>query len=70
MRFTGIYSKTFNFQRLQNNKRPYDVYTIPITNPDPGPDNILGTADDPGTSITYYDFPAAVRRQAGSRSRC
>ena len=58
VRFTGIYSKTFNFQRLQNNKRPYDVYTIPITNRDPGPDNTLGTPDDPGTSITYYDFPA------------
>ena len=42
VRVTGIYSKTFNFQRLQNNKRPYDVYTIPITSADPGPDNTAG----------------------------
>lgn len=66
VRVTGIYSRTFDQHRLQNNKRPYDVYNIPITNPDRGPDNILGTADDPGTFITYYDFPA---QYAGARNQ-
>jgi hypothetical protein len=59
LRVSGLYSKTFQTQRLQNNLRPYSVYTIPITNADPGPDGKVGTADDPGTSITYYDYPAA-----------
>jgi hypothetical protein len=60
LRVTGIYSKQQTF-RVQNNLRPYDVYNIPITNRDPGPDNRLGTADDPGTLITYWDYPAAYR---------
>jgi len=60
LRATGIYSRQQVF-RVQNNLRPYDVYSIPITNPDPGPDGRVGTADDPGKSITYYDYPAAYR---------
>ena len=39
-------------------------YTIPITNTDPGPDNVRGNADDPGTSITYYEYPVALRGNA------
>jgi len=60
VRATGIYSLQQTF-RVQNNLRPYNVYNIPITNPDPGPDGQLRTADDPGTFITYYDYPAAYR---------
>ena len=60
VRVTGIYSRQQTF-RVQNNLRPYGVYNIPITNRDPGPDNRLGTADDPGTLITYWDYPAAYR---------
>jgi hypothetical protein len=60
VRVTGIYSRQQTF-RVQNNLRPYDVYRIPITNRDPGPDNRLGTADDPGTLVTYWDYPAAYR---------
>ena len=60
VRVTGIYSVQQTF-RVQNNLRPYSVYNIPITNRDPGPDNRLGTADDPGTVITYWDYPAAYR---------
>ena len=58
VRVTGIYSTQQTF-RVQNNLRPYEVYNIPITNRDPGPDGRLGTADDPGTLITYWDYPAA-----------
>ena len=38
--------------------RPYDAYSIGINNRDPGPDGVLGTADD-GGSLTYYDYTAA-----------
>jgi hypothetical protein len=64
MRATGIYSKNFNQYRLVETQRPPSVYTIPITNPDPGPDGRVGSADDPGTFVTYYDYPAALRGRA------
>jgi outer membrane receptor protein involved in Fe transport len=60
VRVTGIYTRTRNIYRVQNNLRPYGSYTIPVTRPDPGPDGRLGTADDPGTSVTYYEYPAAL----------
>jgi hypothetical protein len=61
VRASGIYAATYDTYRVQNNKRPYDVYSIPITNPDPGPDNRLGTADDPGTTVTYWEYPTAYQ---------
>jgi hypothetical protein len=67
VRMTGIYSRTYNNYRVLNTLRPPDVYTIPITNPDPGPDGIVGTGDDPGTFITYFDYPAALRGAAFQR---
>ncbi|MBI2835511.1 MAG: TonB-dependent receptor [Acidobacteria bacterium] len=60
VRATGAYSRALNQYRLQNTLRPYEVYTLPVTNPDPGPDGRAGTADDPGRSITYYEFPATL----------
>jgi outer membrane receptor protein involved in Fe transport len=64
IRATGVYSRTMNSYRLQNNLRPYGIYTIPVSNQDPGPDFKLGTADDPGTVITYFDYPAAYAGSA------
>jgi hypothetical protein len=61
VRVSGIYSREFNVQRLLNTRRPYEAYNIPITNPDPGPDGRVGTVDDPGTTITYYDYSASLR---------
>ena len=60
LRVTGIYSRQ-EALRAQNNLRPYEVYNIPITRPDPGPDGRLGTADDTGKSLTYFDYPASLR---------
>jgi hypothetical protein len=40
------------------------VYNIPVTNRDPGPDGRLGTADDPGTSVTYFEYPVAFAGRA------
>ena len=60
LRVTGVESRVGEAQRVANVLRPYEVYNIPITNLDPGPDNRLGSADDTGNSITYYDYPAAL----------
>jgi len=60
IRATWIYSRNFNAYRLAGVERPYESYNIPITNPDPGPDGRVGTADDPGTSVTYYEYAAAL----------
>jgi hypothetical protein len=43
--------------------RPYNVYDIPITRRDPGPNGILGTADDAG-NVTFYDYSPAYRGAA------
>jgi len=64
VRVTGLYVREFNVQRIMNPLRPYEVYNIPITNPHPGPDGIRGNADDPGTTVTYYDYPASLRGTA------
>jgi carboxypeptidase family protein/TonB-dependent receptor-like protein len=68
VRGTVIYSRLLNQYRLANIKRPYDVYNLPVTNMDPGKDGKLGTADDPGTSVTYYDYPAAYAGAAFQQS--
>ena len=64
MRLTGAHSRALDQQRLANLRRPYELYNIPITNRDPGPDGTLNNADDPGTSITYYEYPAALSPSA------
>src|SRR5262249_42345146 len=62
--FTGIQSRVMNWYRYENTLRPYSTYSIPISNTDPGADNIRGNADDPGTTITYYEYPVALRGNA------
>ncbi|MGE3844600.1 MAG: carboxypeptidase regulatory-like domain-containing protein [Vicinamibacterales bacterium] len=66
VRTTGIYARNFNLRRLLEIDRPPDVYNIPITNPDPGPDGVVGTGDDPGTSVTYWDYPTSLAGLASS----
>src|SRR5262249_40691074 len=60
-RLSGIYSRYHNTYRTVNELRPYSVYNIPVTNTDPGPDNIRGNADDPGTTFTYYEYSLALQ---------
>jgi Carboxypeptidase regulatory-like domain/TonB dependent receptor-like, beta-barrel len=50
------YDRNFNVQKTFNPLIPWSAYNIPITSPDPGPDGRAGTADDPGTTLTYYDY--------------
>ncbi len=62
VRAAGVYGRNFDVQRFVNPLIPYSAYNIPITNLDPGPDgDPLTTADNPGSSLTYYDYPAAYR---------
>ena len=58
VRGTAVHAVNFDLRRLQETLRPRSAYTIAITNPDPGHDGIVGTADDPGKTITYYEYPA------------
>ena len=60
VRGTGIYARNFDLRRTENINIPYAAYNIPITNPDPGFDGRIGTSDDPGTSITYYEYPTTL----------
>jgi len=46
-----------------NTLRPYSAWTIPLNVRDPGPDGIVGTADD-GGSLTIYDYAPAFRGAA------
>jgi hypothetical protein len=64
VRVTGVYSRNIDTYRLQNNLRPYEAYNIPVTSPDPGPDGRRGTADDPGTLITYWEYSPALAGRA------
>src|SRR6266571_67913 len=43
-----------------NTLRPYGAWSVPITRRDPGPDGILGNADDAG-KVTLADYSAAYR---------
>jgi hypothetical protein len=64
IRGTGIYSRATKPYRRINLLRPPEAYTIPITRPDPGLDGVAGTADDPGWSFTYYEYPTSLRGRA------
>jgi hypothetical protein len=67
-RATAVYARNTDNQRLLTPGRPYQSYNIPHTQPDPGNDGVLGTADDPGRTITFYSFPAALQGAAFSTS--
>jgi len=64
VRVTGLYSRRFDVIRTQNLLRGPGVYTTANTRPDPGPDGRAGTADDPGTTITWREYPDAYRPRA------
>jgi hypothetical protein len=60
---SATHEHSFNEPRALNVLRPYGAFNIPVTNPDPGPDGVVGTADDPGRSITYYEYAVALAGQ-------
>jgi len=62
------FSTSYVYRRSTNNydipgpnvARPLDAYNIPITRRDPGPDGVLGNADD-GGRVTFYDYAPEYR---------
>jgi hypothetical protein len=60
VRVTGVYTRNQDVYRRVNTLRPPSAYSNPVTRIDPGPDGIAATADDPGRSITYYEYPASL----------
>lgn len=67
LRGTGIYSRATKPYRRINLLRPPSTYTVGITRPDPGNDGVVGNADDPGRSFTYYEYPTSLRGRAFER---
>jgi hypothetical protein len=53
-----VYKNVTDRYGTRNVARPRSAYNIPLTRRDPGPDNILNTADDGGT-VTIYDYDPA-----------
>jgi hypothetical protein len=64
VRITGIYSRDSNLAEVINPLIPYSAYSVPVVNQDPGPDGRLGTADDTGRTITYWEYPTTLRGAA------
>jgi hypothetical protein len=64
VRVLYVWKNVANQTATTNVARPRNVYNIALTRRDPGPDDTLGTGDDPGRSITIYDYDAAYRGTA------
>jgi carboxypeptidase family protein len=58
-----VYKRVIDDYATVNVLRPYGVYDQVFTRRDPGPDGVLGTADDGGL-ITIYDYNPAYRGAA------
>jgi hypothetical protein len=57
-KFLYVYKRQNDLYKAINVLRPYSAYSIPLTRRDPGPDGVLGNADD-GGKVTIYDYSAA-----------
>lgn len=55
-----VYRGIDNFRVLANANRPREAFNIPITIRDPGPDGVLGNADD-GPGIPGFNLSEAAR---------
>lgn len=60
MRLLYVFTTTTNEIELVNGLRPYSAYDISIARQDPGPDGVVGTADD-GGAVTLHDYEPAFR---------
>jgi hypothetical protein len=62
-KFLFIQKKRYGNRETINPARPYAAFNISLLRRDPGPDGIIGTADD-GPMVTIYDYDAAYRGNA------
>src|SRR5690606_15853551 len=63
LRTMYVFKRDSRLYDTVNVRRPYEVYNIPITRRDPGPDGVVGTPDD-GDMVTFYDYDPAYRGAA------
>ena len=66
-RASYVYRREVDRYRTVNVLRPYEAYNIAIPGVDPGPDGIVGTADD-GRPVTYYEYAASYAGSAFIRN--
>jgi hypothetical protein len=66
VRVTGVYSRNTNVFAKSELSRD-GLYSIPVSNTDPGPDGRRGTADDGGV-VTYFEYPTALGGAANART--
>src|SRR5262249_22131736 len=55
-----IYMTQFDNVQTVNVLRPYSYFNVPLSRQDPGPDGVVGTADD-GGMVNVWDYPAQYR---------
>jgi hypothetical protein len=60
LRVGYVWKKDKNGWQQVNTARPFDAYNVPVTIPDPGPDNIVGNADD-GAPIQAFNLDDTSR---------
>jgi hypothetical protein len=58
-----VYKKDNDGWQQVNELRPFDVFNVPVSRPDPGPDNVVGNADD-GAALSLFNLDDPTR---GSR---
>jgi hypothetical protein len=58
-----VHKQISNLYANVNTLRPYSAYNVPLNRQDPGPDGVLGSADD-GAFLTIYDYDPAYRGTA------
>jgi hypothetical protein len=58
---TGLVMRQIRNQRVTNFNvnRPFSAFSVPVTIPDPGPDNVRGNADD-GPSLSGFNLDPAL----------
>jgi hypothetical protein len=50
-----VYKKDNNGWQQFNIARPFEVFNVPVTRPDPGPDNVVGNGDD-GPALNLFNI--------------
>src|SRR5262249_26047952 len=53
-----VYNGPRQQRAVLNVSQPYSAFTVPVQVPNPGPDGVVGTADD-GAAVTAYNLDAA-----------
>jgi len=59
-----VYKKDNDGWQQVNSLRPFSAYNVPVSRPDPGPDNIVGNGDDgPALTLLNLDDPTRGSNQ-------